>query len=75
MQIKIGFIHNTRELQIVSENDHDAVLSEVRSFLEDSTPTRVLELTSAKGDTHLVVREQVAYVEVGSASKGTVGFL
>jgi len=47
----------------------------VREFLQDSTPTRVLELETNKGDRHLVLREHVAYVEVGTAAKGTVGFL
>ncbi|MBF0581251.1 MULTISPECIES: DUF3107 domain-containing protein [Corynebacterium] len=75
MQIKIGFTHNNRELQIVSERNHDEVLAEVREFLQDSTPTRVLELETNKGDRHLVLREHVAYVEVGTAAKGTVGFL
>lgn len=75
MQIKIGFTHNTRELQITSEKTQDEVLDQVRNFLADTNPAGTLELEGLKGTRHIVLREHVAYVEVGSASQGTVGFL
>lgn len=75
MQIKIGFTQNSRELHINSEKGHDEVVQQVRDFLADNNPAALLELDGAKGEHHMVVREHVAYVEVGSAAKGAVGFL
>ena len=75
MQIKIGFTQHSRELQIISSQDQEDVMKDVRAFLGSTNATEVLELESAKGDRHLVLREHVAYVEVGNSSKGTVGFL
>ena len=75
MQIKIGFTQNSRELVITSEAEQDAVLPQIREFLGSENPRQVLQLEGAKGSQFLVLREQVAYVEVGSSAKNAVGFL
>ena len=75
MQIKIGFTQNSRELQITSEKSQDEVIDQVRTFLADTNPAGTLELEGLKGARHIVLREHVAYVEVGSAPQSAVGFL
>lgn len=75
MQIKIGFNQNSRELQIASEKSQEEVVNQVREFLGDTNPARLLELEGTKGEHHLIVRGEVAYVEVGSTAKSAVGFI
>lgn len=73
MDIKVGFVGSPRDIVINSTEDRDALLARVEEFLAASTGT--LKLEDAKGAVTLLVRDQVAFIEVGAASARTVGFI
>jgi len=71
MEIKIGIQHAPRELVVESDVTAEELDSAVSSALADGG---VLTLTDTKGRKVLVPGTKIAYLEVGSASQGTVGF-
>jgi hypothetical protein len=74
MDIKVGFVSSPRDLVISSKDeDRDALLSRVEEFLGQDSG--VLKLEDAKGAVVVVVREQVAYIEIGAAAARAVGFI
>lgn len=77
MDIKVGFVDNPRDLVITSADEQDAVVTEVQNFLAagagDTATT--LTLKDNKGSVFVIVRDQVAYVEVGSSAQRPVGFI
>ncbi|KAB1504152.1 DUF3107 domain-containing protein [Corynebacterium sp. 320] len=75
MQIKIGFVHNARELVLESEESQDAVVERVETFLASTQDNATLSLSSSKGAKVVLVRDKIAYVEVGTETKNSVGFL
>lgn len=75
MQIKIGFVHNAREIVLESNEPQDDVANKLESFLGSSEEHATLTLDSDKGSRIVLVRDKVAYVEIGSESKNSVGFL
>ena len=80
MDIKVGFVDNPRDLVITSADEQDAVVAEVQKFLAadgagDAGAATTLTLKDNKGSVFVIVRDQVAYVEVGSSSQRTVGFI
>lgn len=68
MEIKIGIQQSARELSIESDLDAAAVAQLVRDAGD------VLELTDTKGRLLIVKVDKIAYVEVGTATAGAVGF-
>lgn len=75
MQIKIGFIHNAREIVLETKETQDELAKKIESFLGNAAGEETLTLESAKGARVILVREKVAYVELGSEAKNSVGFL
>ncbi|MEJ6549465.1 MULTISPECIES: DUF3107 domain-containing protein [unclassified Corynebacterium] len=77
MDIKVGFVDNPRDLVITSGDEQDAVLAQVETFLaaEDAGSAHTLTLKDNKGSVFVIVRDQVAYVEVGSSAQRPVGFI
>ncbi|MDN6706531.1 DUF3107 domain-containing protein [Corynebacterium glyciniphilum] len=77
MDIKVGFVDNPRDLVITSADEQDAVVAEVEKFLasEEAGPAGTLTLKDNKGSVFVIVRDQVAYVEVGSSAQRPVGFI
>jgi hypothetical protein len=74
MDIKVGFVSSPRDLVINSKDeDRDALLGRVEEFLGQDSG--LLKLEDAKGAVVVVVREQVAYIEVGAAAARAVGFI
>lgn len=73
MDIKIGFNNNPRELVIASEGTPETVAPVISEAL-NAGDNRILELKDAKGRTFFIATGDVAYVEVGTANKGHVGF-
>ena len=73
MQIKIGFKHNSRELNITTEKGQEEVVNQLQQVLGSQDDTTVVE--GAKGARFLLVRDQVAYVEFGAENKTSVGFI
>ena len=74
MQIKIGFVHNARELVIESDEAQNDVVNKIETFLGQDGNS-ILTLESSKGARVVLVRDKVAYVEVGTETKNSVGFL
>jgi hypothetical protein len=73
MDIKVGFVASPRDIVINSKEDRDALLARVEEFLAADTGT--LKLEDAKGAVTLLVRDQVAFIEVGASAARTVGFI
>lgn len=79
MHIKVGFARNGREIVIESEQNQDEVLSRVQQFLDapvdSANAAASLVLEGTKGAKVILVRGEVAYVEVGAPTKSSVGFV
>ena len=71
MEVRIGVQFAAREL--VVESTEDAAAVEAR-IVEAVSSGGVLTLTDAKGKKVFVPAEKIAYIEIGSAVLGTVGF-
>lgn len=74
MDIKVGFVDNPRELVITSQDNQETVVADVEKFLSEEAGG-TLTLKDNKGSVFVVVRGQVAYVEVGSSAQRPVGFI
>ncbi|MGA8210050.1 MAG: DUF3107 domain-containing protein [Nocardioidaceae bacterium] len=72
MEVKIGVQNANRELVLDSAQSADAVEKAVATAL--SASDGVLALSDTKGRKVLVPIAKLAYVEIGTASSGTVGF-
>lgn len=82
MQIKIGFARSTRELVISTENTEDGdgksqdeIVRQLEEFLSQTDDHATTVLEGAKGSRYILVRSEVAYVEVGPETKHSVGFI
>lgn len=72
MEVKIGITDSPRELVIATGQTPDEVEGLVRSALADGSG--VVSLTDEKGRKFLVQSAKIAYVEIGKATPGKVGF-
>ncbi len=72
MEVKIGVQNATRELVLDSSDKAADVEKAVTKALADDDG--ILTLTDSKGRTVLIPVSKLAYVEIGTASAGTVGF-
>ncbi len=71
MEVKIGVLHAPRELVV----ETDATAEDVEKQLEAAVAgDGVLALTDSKGRRIVVPATNIAYVEIGTGSPGTVGF-
>ena len=71
MEVKIGVLHAPRELVV----DTGATAEDVEQQLEKAvSDDGVLALTDTKGRRIVVPAHNIAYVEIGSGTSGTVGF-
>ena len=71
MEVKIGVQNASRELSIDTTLDADGVQDAVTKALEKGA---VLSLVDAKGRRLIVPGDKLAYVDISTASTGTVGF-
>lgn len=71
MEIRIGIQHSPREIVIESEEESAALLTRVKSAVEDSTS---LTLEDAKGRIVVVPGAKVAYFEIATDEPRRVGF-
>ena len=74
MDVRIGLIQNTKELELQLEDDADAAAlrQQVDAVLKDGG---TLWLTDRKGRQVGVAAEKLAYVEIGSPDDGRrIGF-
>nr|WP_129339904.1 DUF3107 domain-containing protein [Cellulomonas endophytica] len=71
MDITIGVQHLPRELVLESDQTADEVAAAVAAAIEGGT---TLELRDSKGRRVIVPTASLGYVELGSESKGRVGF-
>lgn len=72
MDITIGVQNQTRELALESDQTADEVTALVKDALGGKKP--VLELVDSRGRRIIVPTASIGYVEIGSESKGRVGF-
>jgi hypothetical protein len=71
VEVKIGVLHAPRELVV----ETDATAESVEQQLEQAVSgDGVLALTDSKGRRIVVPATNIAYVEIGSGTSGTVGF-
>lgn len=72
MEVKIGISDSPRELVISSAQSPDEVEALVSEAL--GAADRILTLADEKGRKYLIQAGKVAYVEIGAAPGGRVGF-
>jgi polysaccharide deacetylase 2 family uncharacterized protein YibQ len=72
VEVKIGVQNATRELVLDSSDSATDIEKNVAKALADDNG--ILTLNDAKGRTVLVPVQKLAYVEIGSATTGQVGF-
>ncbi len=75
MQIKIGLVHTGREVTVTSDQDQEAIVTQLQDFLASSDDSATTILQDTKGSRFILVRNQVAYVEVGTSKPRSVGFI
>ncbi|WP_454049559.1 DUF3107 domain-containing protein [Cellulomonas sp. Marseille-Q8402] len=71
MDITIGVQNLPRELVIESDQTADEVTAAVSAALDGKS---VLELVDSRGRRVIVPSASIGYVEIGTESKGRVGF-
>ena len=71
MEIRIGIQNAAREVALESNESPADVNTKVAAAIKDGT---VLTLTDEKGRTITVPGDKIAFVEVGVATVGKVGF-
>lgn len=71
MEVKIGVQHSSRELTLETDASAQEVQDAVDAALSGGT---LLRLVDSRGNIVLVPASTLAYVEVGAARKGGVGF-
>jgi len=71
VEVKIGIQQAQRELSVETDETPEQVQQQVAAAVESGG---VVTLTDTKGRTVLVPAAKLAYVEIGTASVGTVGF-
>lgn len=71
MEIKIGVQDTPREVSLDSDDSPENVIKAVEAALEKGGN---LTLVDDRGRTVIVPGSKIAYVEVGAATKGRVGF-
>jgi predicted amidohydrolase YtcJ len=72
MEIRIGIQHSPREIVVESEQEHDTVVTSLRSAIADGSP---VALTDVKGREVVLNGSAIAYAEVSSEEPRRVGFL
>lgn len=79
MQLKIGFVNSARELTIEldkSESKQAEIVENLQKFLAaggNADATTVIE--DARGNKNILVRDQIAYAQVGAEQPRSVGFI
>ena len=71
MEVKIGVQQAARELVVETEESSEPVEKPITEALDGGT---VLALTDNKGRKVIVPTDKLAYVELGPAKMGKVGF-
>lgn len=71
MEVRIGVQFAARELVVESSEEVSVVEAQIAQAVADGG---VLSLTDAKGKKVIVPAEKIAYIELGTAALGTVGF-
>lgn len=71
MEIRIGVLHNSREIALDSDASPEDVEAAVSTSVSSGGPLRLVD---RKGSVVIVPGATLAYVEIGAARKGGVGF-
>ncbi len=78
MQLKIGFVNSARELVIdleKSEAKQNEVFEQLQKFLAGDGDSATTVVEDARGNKNILIREQIAYAQVGAAKPRSVGFI
>ncbi len=73
LDIKIGFADTPRELVISSAAEQDKAVQDISTALQGEGG--LLQLEDEKGRKYLINVERIAYVEVGTTTQRSVGFI
>ena len=71
MEIRIGVAQGHRDVVLESSESYATVAEQVEKAIKSSS---LLSLTDERGRTILVPGDRIAFVEIGAASAGRVGF-
>jgi Protein of unknown function (DUF3107) len=71
MEVKIGVQHAPRELSVDTADSAEDVQAALDKALGDNS---TLALTDSRGRRVLIPARNIAYVEIGTATAGQVGF-
>ena len=71
MEVKIGVQQAAREVVLESTSTPDEVVAQVSAAVADGG---VLILGDDKGRTVVIPGDKIAYVEIGAAERGRIGF-
>ena len=71
MEVKIGVQHAQRELVVETDTSAEEVEARLAEAISDGG---VFRLEDTKGRAVVVPADKIAYVELGVATSGTVGF-
>ncbi len=71
MDVRIGMLHNSREISLESDDSPEAVEQAVATSISEGAPLRLVD---RKGSVVLVPSSTIAYVEIGAQRKSGVGF-
>lgn len=71
MEVKIGVLHNPRELTLESNQTQEEIETAVSAAVSSGSAVRLVD---AKGSVLLVPAGNLAYIEIGVPRRGGVGF-
>ena len=71
MDIKIGILDSSREVQLDSEESPEVITARITEAIASGA---LLSLTDDRGRTVLIPGSKIAYVELGAPSSRRVGF-
>ncbi len=71
MDIKIGILDSSREVQLDSEEAPEVITARITEAIASGA---LLSLTDDRGRTVLIPGSKIAYVELGAPSSRRVGF-
>jgi len=71
VEIRIGIAQTHRDVVIESNESYATVAAQINEAIKSST---LLSLTDERGRTILIPGDRIAFVEIGAAAAGRVGF-
>lgn len=73
MEIKIALVDSPQQVVINTDKNQEEIVDTLQNFL-DSSSDKYVVLEDSKGSKFILLRERIAYVEVGTSQPRAVGF-